>query len=53
MLAAPLLGVLAKIFGEAGVVTDYAGMWLSLAAIAFITSAVFFVAFTEDAESSI
>ena len=53
MLAAPLLGFLANIFGEAGVVTDFAGMWLSLAAIAFITSAVFFVAFTEEAESSI
>ena len=53
MLAAPLLGVLANIFGDAGVVTDFAGMWLSLAAIALITSVVFFVAFTEEAESSI
>ena len=53
MLAAPLLGVLANVFGEDGVVTDFAGMWLSLAAIALVTSAVFFVAFTDEAESSI
>ena len=53
MLAAPLLGLLASVFGEAGVVTDFAGMWFTLAAVALLTSVVFMIAFTEESESSI
>ena len=53
MLAAPLLAFLSSLFGEAGVVTDFAGMWLTLAAIALTTSVVFFVAFTEEVKDGI
>ena len=53
MLAAPLLGLLASVFGEAGVVTDFAGMWFTLAAVALLTSVVFMIAFTEEADGSI
>tara|TARA_Y100001933_G_scaffold222233_1_gene232706 strand:- start:627 stop:872 length:246 start_codon:yes stop_codon:yes gene_type:complete len=53
MLAAPLLAFLSSLFGEAGVVTDFAGMWLTLSVIALTTSVVFFVAFTEEVKDGI
>ena len=51
MLAAPLLTILSSLFGQAGVVTDFAGMWLTLAAIALTTSLVFYGAFNDEVES--
>ena len=52
MLAAPLLVILSSLFGEGGVVTNFAGMWLSLAAIALTTSVVFYGAFNDQAGSA-
>ncbi len=52
MLAAPLLAILSSLFGEAGVVTDFASMWLTLAAIALTTSIVFYSAFNDQAMDS-
>ena len=40
MIAGPALGILGNVFGEAGVVTNFAGMWFTLAAIALLTAAL-------------
>ena len=50
----PLPGATVIVQGTStGVVTDFAGMWFTLAAVALLTSVVFMIAFTEEAESSI
>ena len=51
MFAGPVLGILGSVFGEAGVVTNFAGMWLTLATIALLTALL--VAFLFEDESGI
>ncbi|MEQ8315008.1 MAG: MFS transporter [Gammaproteobacteria bacterium] len=48
MIAGPFLGVLGSVFGEAGVVTNFAGMWFTLAAIALLTAALVVFAFEDE-----
>ncbi|MDG2140601.1 MAG: MFS transporter [Gammaproteobacteria bacterium] len=52
MLAAPFLGILGSIFGDAGVITDFSGMWFTLALMALITAVSFAVFFSEESEIS-
>jgi MFS family permease len=51
MLAAPFLGILGSIFGDAGVITDFSGMWFTLALMALITAVSFAVFFSEEYEA--
>ena len=53
MLAGPFLGILGSAFGEAGVVTDFAGMWFTLAALALLTTALIVFAFEDETEGEI
>jgi len=53
MLAGPFLGILGSVFGEAGVVTDFAGMWFTLAAIALITTVLVGFAFEDETQGEI
>ena len=48
MLAAPFLGILGSIFGDAGVVTNFSGMWFTLATVALVTAISFVVFFSEE-----
>ena len=48
MIAGPALGILGNVFGEAGVVTNFAGMWFTLAAIALLTAALVAFAFRDE-----
>lgn len=48
MVAGPFLGVLGSVFGEAGVVTNFAGMWFTLATIALLTAALVVFAFEDE-----
>ena len=50
MIAGPFLGVLGNVFGEAGVVTNFAGMWFTLATIALLTAALVAFAFKDETE---
>ena len=52
MLAAPFLGILGSVFGEAGVVTNFSGMWFTLASIALVTAVSFFIFFSEEKVTS-
>ncbi|MEQ8953895.1 MAG: MFS transporter [Gammaproteobacteria bacterium] len=47
VLAGPFLGLLGNVFGEAGVVTNFAGMWFTLSIIALL-STLFFGALFKD-----
>ena len=51
VLAGPLLGLLGSIFGEAGVVTNFAGMWFTLSLIALFTTVFFATGFREEPEA--
>ncbi len=53
MLAGPFLGLLGSVFGEAGVVTDFAGMWFTLATIALLTSLLVGFAFEDETEAEV
>jgi phosphatidylglycerophosphatase A len=48
MIAGPTLGILGNVFGEAGVVTDFAGMWFTLATVALLTAALVVFAFKDE-----
>ena len=48
MIAGPVLGILGSVFGEAGVVTDFAGMWFTLAAIALLTLVLVAFGFADE-----
>lgn len=48
MIAGPFLGLLGTVFGEAGVVTNFAGMWFTLATIALLTAALVVVGFRDE-----
>ncbi|HBW84409.1 MAG TPA: hypothetical protein DEF79_10270, partial [Gammaproteobacteria bacterium] len=48
MIAGPVLGILGNVFGEAGVVTNFAGMWFTLSAIALLTAALVAFAFRDE-----
>ncbi|HJO10541.1 MAG: MFS transporter [Gammaproteobacteria bacterium] len=50
VLAGPFLGFLGNVFGEEGVVTNFAGMWFTLAAIALITTVLFGLAFRDETQ---
>jgi len=50
VFAGPFLGFLGNVFGEQGVVTNFAGMWFTLAAIALITTVAFSIAFRDESE---
>ena len=47
VFAGPFLGFLGNVFGENGVITNFAGMWFTLSAIALVTT-VFFATMFED-----
>lgn len=51
MIAGPFLGFLGNVFGEAGVVTNFAGMWFTLATIALFTAALVAFAFKDESAS--
>jgi MFS family permease len=51
MIAGPFLGLLGNVFGEAGVVTYFAGMWFTLAAIALFTAALVAFAFRDETQA--
>lgn len=51
MIAGPFLGLLGNVFGEAGVVTNFAGMWFTLAAIALFTAALVAFAFRDETQA--
>jgi MFS family permease len=51
MIAGPFLGFLGNVFGEAGVVTNFAGMWFTLAAIALFTALLVAFAFEDESAS--
>jgi nucleoside transporter len=48
VLAGPFLAGLAQVFGTEGVVTNFSGMWLTLAAIAAVTTVVFAAMFRDE-----
>ncbi|GAB5499843.1 MAG: MFS transporter [Pseudohongiellaceae bacterium] len=50
VFAGPFLGLLAAFFGEAGVITNYAGLWFTMAAIALLTTLPFVLLFREQPE---
>jgi len=50
VFAGPFLALLANVFGEAGVVTNFAGMWFTLAVIALLTTLFFCVAFRDETQ---
>ena len=50
MIAGPALGILGNVFGEAGVVTNFAGMWFTLAAIALLTAALVAIVFRDETQ---
>ncbi len=50
VFAGPFLGLLAAFFGEAGVITNYAGLWFTMAAIALLTTLLFVLLFREQPE---
>ena len=50
MIAGPVLGILGSVFGDAGVVTDFAGMWFTLAIIALLSTMLMALAFVDEAE---
>lgn len=50
MFAGPMMGILGSVFGEAGVVTNFAGMWLTLAVIALFTALLVAFAFEDETE---
>jgi len=50
MIAGPALGILGNVFGEAGVVTNFAGMWFTLAAIALLTAALVATVFRDETQ---
>lgn len=50
VFAGPFLALLASVFGEAGVVTNFAGMWFTLATIALLTTLFFSVAFRDETQ---
>ncbi len=51
IIAGPFLGVLGNVFGEAGIVTNFAGMWFTLATIALLTAALIAFAFEDETDS--
>jgi amino acid transporter len=51
MIAGPTLGILGNVFGEAGVVTNFAGMWFTLAIIALLTAALVMIAFKDETQT--
>jgi len=51
VLAGPFLGILGNVFGEEGVVTNFAGMWFTLAVIALITTVLFSFAFRDESRA--
>lgn len=53
VIAAPFLGFLGNVFGENGVVTNFAGMWFTLAAIALVTTVLFSLTFKDETEGEI
>ena len=53
VFAGPLLALLGSVFGEDGVVTNFAGMWFTLAAIALITTVLFGLAFRDETQGEI
>jgi len=50
VFAGPFLGLLGSVFGEEGVVTNFAGMWFTLAAIALITTVLFALTFRYETQ---
>jgi nucleoside transporter len=48
MLAAPFLVVLGNVFGEAGIVTNFAGMWFTLSIVALVATFLIVVAFEDE-----
>lgn len=50
IIAGPFLGILGSVFGEAGVVTNFAGMWFTLATIALLTAALVAFAFEDETQ---
>ena len=53
VFAGPFLALLGSVFGENGVVTNFAGMWFTLAAIALITTVLFGLAFRDETQGEI
>ncbi len=53
VFAGPFLALLGSVFGENGVVTNFAGMWFTLAAIALITTLLFGLAFRDETQDEI
>jgi nucleoside transporter len=51
VFAGPLLAVLGSVFGTAGVVTDFAGMWFTLALIALVSTGLFAAYFRDESVS--
>jgi len=51
MIAGPTLGILGNVFGEEGVVTNFAGMWFTLATIALLTAALVVFAFKDETKN--
>lgn len=51
MIAGPVLGILGNVFGEAGVVTNFAGMWFTLATIALLTAGLVAFAFKDETKA--
>ncbi len=52
IIAGPFLGLLGSVFGEAGVVTNFAGMWFTLATIALLTAALVTFAFEDETQET-
>jgi len=52
IIAGPFLGLLGSVFGEAGVVTNFAGMWFTLATIALLTAALVTFAFEDETQKT-
>lgn len=50
VIAAPFLGFLGNVFGENGVVTNFAGLWFTMAAIALVTTVLFSLAFRDETQ---
>jgi len=51
VFAGPFLGFLGNVFGEAGVITNFAGMWFTLAGIALITTILFAFSFRDETQA--
>lgn len=48
VMAAPALKLLASLFGDGNVITNFSGMWFALAGVALLTTLVFAAVFRDQ-----